>query len=233
MRISQKLASIAQRLKWPAICTLCNQYHPTALALCPACLAHIKPAGIACSICANPLNDGVAGLCGSCIQQKPWFDEAWIPCPFEEPLRSLIHQFKYQQSLYLTGLLTHLMLKVLPVDIKPDCLIPVPLHPERMKMRGFNQAALLARNLSRKTGIACDLYNSHKIIHTKPQAGLSRKTRLLNLRQVFTVKPIQAKHIVIVDDLMTTGSTVNGLSRLFKEQGVERISVWCCARTVF
>lgn len=231
MLLRKKLASITQRLKPPIICTLCNQYHKATTALCPTCLSHIKPIGIACAICANPLLDGLPGLCGLCIQKKPWFDKVFVPCSFEDPLRSLLHQFKYHQHLHLTKLFVHFMLQAFPKEIKPDYLVPMPLHPKRLTTRGYNQAALLAKMLAKKTNIPCQFNLCEKIINTPPQVELPRKERLKNLRKAFIVHPLQAKHIVIVDDLLTTGSTANALARQFKQQGIETVSVWCCART--
>lgn len=227
----KKLASIAQRLKLPAICPLCNQYHRNNTALCLSCFSSILSTGAACTICANPLPDGIPGLCGLCIKQKPWFDEVWVSHPFEEPLRSLIHRFKYNQGLYLAKTLVSLMEKDFPEDTKPDYLIPVPLHPERLKIRGYNQAAILTQLLSRKYNIPYRLNLCRKVINTAPQATLPSEERKKNLQKAFSVKPFQAQHIVIVDDLLTTGSTVNELARLFRKNGVDRISVWCCART--
>lgn len=229
----QKLLSITQTLRLPSICTLCNQLHKNSFAICSACVEYIKPLGFACRSCAYPLPDEGYMLCGQCIKQPPAFDNALVHYIFEEPLRSLLHQFKYYNGLYLTSFLGQLMLQAAQEQmLTAECLIPVPMHPRRLKQRGFNQAVVLTKFLARKLSLPYDLTRCQKIINTAPQASLNSEQRKKNLRNAFRVTALPYQHVVLIDDLLTTGSTANELARSIKNTGVKRVDVWCCARTI-
>lgn len=226
-----KMASITQRFRLPSICAICNQYHRDQLAVCTACHELLEPVGPACRHCALPLPDSNFLVCGHCSKKKPYFDQAIAAYRFEEPLRTLLHEFKYHEGLYLCSFLASLILHSLPQDAeKPQCLLPVPMHPSRLRQRGFNQAAELTKQLGHALDLPYDLSRCKKIINTAPQAGLCAAQRRRNLRHAFQVKPLLYQHITLVDDLLTTGSTVNELARVLKQQGVSRVDVWCCAR---
>ena len=228
-----KIASIAQMLRLPVICGLCNQYHTGQLAICTECTALLTPLGPACSHCALPLVDSTFMICGRCIRKKPYVDTVITAYRFEEPLRTLLHEFKYREGLYLSTFLTSLMLHALPAEAcKTECFIPVPMHPKRLRQRGFNQAAELAKHLSRKLKIPCDLSYCRKSVNTVPQAGLNAQERRKNLLHAFEAKATPYQHITLIDDLLTTGSTANELARMLKNQGVSRVDLWCCARAV-
>lgn len=228
----QRLRSITQSLRLPALCLLCHQFHQDRLAVCHECVALFTPLGFCCRQCAAPLFDSNHPLCGQCIKKPPHFDTALVSYRFEEPLRSLLHQFKYNHSLYLTSLLGELMLKALNSNyVQPQCLIPVPMHRMRLKTRGFNQAVVLARFLAKKLKLPCDSSSCVKIINTSPQAELGGEQRRKNLRNAFACPPLPYKHIALIDDLLTTGSTAHELAYTLKNSGVERVDIWCCART--
>lgn len=230
----QKLRSITQRLRLPSICTLCNQFHNGPLAVCSYCVSMITPIGPACEKCAYPLPEGSHLICGHCIKKPPHFDKTFIAYTFEEPLRGLLHQFKYHNGLYLCSFLCHLMLKAVEKNTHfGECLIPVPMHPKRLKQRGFNQAAVLTTSLAKQLKIPFDLYSCQKIINTAPQASLDGNQRQKNLLNAFSISPLPYQHIVLIDDLLTTGSTANELAASLKKSGVARVDVWCCARTIY
>lgn len=227
----QKIASITQLLRLPSVCVLCSQYHRSPYALCQACSLLCKPINVACQYCALPLPDQKFLVCGRCSKQKPAFDSTTAAYRFEEPLRTLLHQFKYHEALYLRTFLVQLILDSLAnKTITTQCLIPVPLHPKRLRQRGFNQAAELSKLLAKHLNIPCELNLCKKIVHTVPQVSLSGKQRRRNLHHAFQAKSTNYQHITVVDDLMTTGSTANELASLLKRQGVARVDVWCCAR---
>lgn len=229
----QKLWSITQTLRLPSICVLCNQYHKNATAVCASCIAFIKPIGPCCQYCACPLPDADYPICGQCIKTPPHFDKALIAYTFEEPLRGLLHQFKYHNGLYLRSFLIQLMLHSWKeTTVMPQCLIPVPMHPQRLRKRGFNQAAILAKSLSRALNIPYDVHRCKKRLNTAPQASLDGEQRQKNLRHAFTVEPLPYEHVMLVDDLLTTGSTANELAHTLKKSGVKRVDIWCCARTI-
>lgn len=220
-------------LRLPSVCVLCHRYHQEPLAVCQLCSDLFKKIGPACSYCAYPLPDETFLVCGLCCKEKPLFDKAVIGYVFEEPLRTLLHDFKYKEAFYLRSLLVKLMVETLTGDnLQTQCLVPVPLHPKRLRQRGFNQAAELCKLLAKKLNLNYDLNLCKKLIHTEAQVSLASKQRRKNLRQAFQSKPSHYQHITLIDDLMTTGSTANELARAFKQQGVARVDLWCCARTV-
>lgn len=230
----QKLSSIAQSLRMPSVCILCKQFHKNSMAVCTDCMTFVKPLGSACQQCAYPLPDDGYLICGYCIKKPPHFDRAIIAYRFEEPLRGILHQFKYHNGLYLNSFLSQLILNAaqqLKTSI-PQCLIPVPMHPQRLKIRGFNQAALLAKTLARKLNRPCNLTACEKRINTAPQASLDGEHRQKNLQNAFHVTAIPYEHIALIDDLLTTGSTANELALNLKKMGVKQVDIWCCARAV-
>ncbi len=233
----QKIASITQLFRLPAICGLCNQYHSDVFAVCNDCQQSLTPLGPACRHCAQPLPDNNFLVCGRCCQKKPFIDNVITAYCFDEPLRVLLHEFKYREGLHLLTFLTQLMINALPdIHYKTECLIPVPMHPKRLRARGFNQAAELTKQLHKKLNLPYDLHACKKIVNTPAQAGLNAKMRSSNLRNAFSLKgKIKGKnyqHITLVDDLMTTGSTANELARTLKKQGVAQVDLWCCAKVI-
>lgn len=229
----RKIGSLTQSLRLHSLCILCNQFHNSGMAICSYCIQLMPRLGYACQYCAYPLPDAHPLICGRCIKNKPFFDRALINYTFEEPLRGLLHQFKYHNGLYLGSFLSHLMMNALPhPEDLPQCFIPVPMHPQRIKSRGFNQAAVLARILAKKLQLPYDLTRCKKIRNTLPQASLDGEQRQKNLHHAFTTKQLPWQHVALIDDLLTTGSTANELAFTLKMAGVKRVDVWCCARTV-
>ena len=227
----QKIASISQCFYIPTICTLCQHHHRDHDAICKSCAQYLKPITHPCQICCRPLPSQDFLLCGLCLKKKPHFDRAIIHYLFEEPLRSLLHALKYENALYLRRFLAQLMLDAYDTRIsQADCLIPIPLHPARMRQRGFNQAAELTKIIARKINLPYNNKLCHKVTNTLPQVGLNGKARQTNLRHSFEVKKSTYQHVILIDDLMTTGSTANELAWSLKQQGVKRVDVWCCAR---
>lgn len=189
--------------------------------------------GPACRHCAIPIPDDHFLVCGPCGTKKPAIDSVLTAYRFEEPLRTLLHEFKYHEGLYLGTFLTDLMLHALPTQpYETQCLIPVPMHPARLRQRGFNQAVELTKHLGRQLKLPYKLSHCQKIINTVPQAGLNADQRKKNLRHAFQAKRLPYQHVTLVDDLLTTGSTANELARTLKNQGVARVDLWCCARVV-
>lgn len=228
----EKLCSIARSIRLPSICVLCNQFHSTISAVCMPCIALMPQLGFTCTHCAYPLFDADYLVCGQCIKNTPHFDRTLCAYAFEEPLRSLIHQFKYQQKLYLASFLSQLIINAWEEgSIKPQCLIPMPMHPKKLKIRGFNQTVLLAQTLAKRLQIPMDLSCCKKVVNTMPQAQLDGEARPQNIKGAFQVSAMPYQHVALIDDLLTTGSTANELAVSIKKTGVEQVDLWCCART--
>lgn len=229
----RKLASIAQQLRLPRVCILCKQFHHGPDAVCEICNKLFINIENPCKFCSRPLPDSNFLICGQCIKHRPYFDNTYAANKFEEPLRGLIHTFKYHGALYLRSFLSNLIIERLPNDaLKTQCLIPVPIHTKRLQERGFNHTVELSKYIGIKLEINHEPNMCKKIRHTQPQAELSEKDRRKNLNKAFKIYKCKYSHVTLIDDLMTTGSTANELAMMLKQQGVSQVDVWCCARAV-
>ena len=147
----------------------------------------------------------------------------------------MIHQLKIQHHLYQARALGTLLASRVPIWYAnhplPDLILPVPLHPLRIRERGFNQAVEIARPAARQFGLPLDLRGIRRIKHTAAQSGLNADERSLNLAQAFAAtRNYTGLSIAVLDDVVTTGQTMHALCQLLKEHGAQRIEVWCCAR---
>lgn len=205
--------------------------------LCDGCSADLPRNDAACARCALPLFSSIAdppgALCGPCINQPPAFDRVLAPWLYSFPVNSLIGHFKYgKQRAFgrpLAGLLTR-EIAALRND-RPDCLIPVPMHPSRERERGFNQAEEIALWLADGLGVpvASHLVQRRKLGDT--QSGLTRRQRLVNLKGAFRVSGPIPEHVAVVDDVVTTGATAEELARKLKKAGARTVEIWALART--
>ena len=218
---------------YPATCILCGFPGAKDRDLCDACAADIMVNISACQLCAIPLPEHAdQQLCGQCIQKKPVYDSAWSPFIYSQPLEWIIQQIKFNSRLSYTRVLSDLMMSRLPViEDKPDCIIAVPLHLRRLRQRGFNQSLEIIRPLAKHLNIPVDNKNCIRKKYTLPHSAMDAKQRRKNIKNVFEFSNENGyQHIILFDDVVTTGSTVNELSRLIKRQGVKRIDVWSLSR---
>lgn len=216
----------------PSRCLLCLETLTTGDALCSGCSRDLPWIGAHCRRCALPLP--VDGLCGPCQRETPSYDSVSAPLIYGTPVDALLRGLKFHDRLDYARTLAGFVadqVRVSAVEM-PTLLVPVPLHPRRLRERGFNQAAQLAAYIGRDLCIPMDARACERLRHTPPQSDLSAAARRRNLHEAFrVVRPNPPSHIAIVDDVMTTGATVDALSRVLRRQGVERIEVWVCART--
>ncbi|SDS93452.1 comF family protein [Pseudomonas oryzae] len=222
----------------PAACLLCDLHADTSHALCGACQDELPWLGAHCSVCALPLP--AAGLtCAHCLRRPPNFARVEAPWRYAFPVDALITRFKHQSAWplgrLLAGLLAehlrHAHLEGLP---RPELLLPVPLARARLRRRGFNQAALLARWLGEalRMEVREDLVLRPQ--DTAAQQGLDAAARKRNLRGAFALSDAPAvagRHVALVDDVLTTGATVEALARLLRRAGATRVDIYCLART--
>lgn len=225
--LTHKLAHLNNWLL-PQSCFLCGE--SSTLALCAGCLADLPYQNTACICCADVLKE--AGVCPRCQKQPPPYTHTQAVFSYIYPIDKLIPAAKFNQNLTVLNILGNLMAQHLTIEPPPDVLIPVPLHSKRLRQRGYNQSLELAKCISKHTGIPLDYYACKRIKNTLPQTTLYGDERQTNLVGAFTVERLkpQWRHIVLVDDVMTTGSTVTELALVFKKAGVQRVDVWCCAR---
>ncbi len=226
--------TIIQDWVYPPTCLLCGDHGNNQMDLCQSCYISLPFYQGGCSLCAAPMPATTAEtkVCGECQIKPPDFSMTHASFAYQEPVRYLIHGLKFKSHFANARLLATLMKKQLQsFGDKPDLLIPVPLHPQRYLQRGFNQSVEITKHLSKALHIPYSLNSCRRIRHSKPQAELSAKQRRRNLHRTFSVQiPKNIESIAIIDDVMTTGSTVRSIAKTFKQHGIAKIQIWVCAR---
>lgn len=215
----------------PHDCLLCGIATGEAL-ICGDCFAalphHDQPA---CPQCALPTPDGQ--LCGRCLNNSPAFDRAVAAFDYRYPLAEVLHNFKYAGQLALGRFLAETLLERVQHERWPDVLLPMPLHPARLRERGFNQAAEIAKRAALATALPLSFDLLAKVRDTAPQASLPWKDRQANMKGAFAcTADITGKRIVLIDDVMTTGATLNEAAKALKKSGATDVAVWVVARTL-
>ena len=232
----QRLLDQAVARLLPPTCVLCGAPGTRGLDLCPGCLADLPHNHHPCSRCAHPLpwDLQATGVCGACQRQPPPQDASHIPFLYQDAIPSLVIGAKFHGRLNLARLLGLCLARSLRQEgiRRPDIIIPVPLHPQRMRERGYNQALEIARALSRELAIPVDPSLCARLRATPPQVGLEREERRHNVRGAFgVIGPVAGGHLVILDDVVTTGGTAGELARVLRQAGAARIDLWAVART--
>ncbi|MBT2969825.1 MAG: ComF family protein [Candidatus Thiodiazotropha sp. (ex Ctena orbiculata)] len=224
-----------QNLLYPRDCLLCGAAGDFEHHLCPPCQRRLPFNLHACPGCALPLPPEVPAsqLCGRCIRRSAEITRTITAMTYQPPVNRLIGMLKFHNRLHLVEPLAGLLIERLGEDYdRPDLLIPVPLHPVRLRERGFNQSVEIARVLARRCGLSHDWRLCRRIKHTPPQAELKREARRKNLHRAFEIcADLSGSHLVVVDDVITTGATVAELGRLLKKAGAKRVDAWALART--
>lgn len=225
---------IIQNFLYPPICLICGSPGRSELDLCVHCESSLPYNRFCCSVCGERLPDrNGPDLCGKCAFRMPEYDSTRSMFLYREPVRYLIRSLKFYSNYACARLLGHLMAEYLQSNCVtlPDLIVPVPLHPNRLKERGFNQSIELARKVSATLEIPMRLDPCIRRRDTVPQSGLGSKQRRKNLKGAFEIhRPIEGKHVAIFDDVITTGCTVNEMASLLRKNGVETIEVWSVAR---
>jgi len=223
-------------LLFPSRCRLCNAVPVAGTTLCQPCLNDLPWLESSCCHCARPLPPGVDTLlCGACLSRSPAFDAATALLHYRAPADYLIQRLKFSGELAVASLLADLLADKI-ADRRaplPDLLIPVPLHPSRLRLRGFNQATELARHLGRRLAVPVNHRLCQRDRRTEPQSLTPLRQRRRNLHKAFSMRSRQpvGAHVAIIDDVMTTGHTAEELARVLRPTGVTRIEVWVIARS--
>ncbi len=216
----------------PYTCILCGSASQQDLDLCCDCEADLPLIENACQQCAIPLDAEQDLLCAQCQNKPPAFHRSFALFHYNPPIDGFIMDLKFHHKLLYAHILGKLLLKKINNCDKPEYIIPVPLHPKRLRQRGFNQALEIAKPIANALQIPIETQSIKRIENTDSQSQIDASKRQKNLKNAFeVVEPIQARHVAIVDDVVTTGSTVNALATKLVEQGVKQIDVWCSART--
>lgn len=218
---------------WKDYCSLCGGTATSSKLLCANCLNDILTDRSVCRRCALPLETEVSPDCGACQASPPPYRSVFAFASYRAPLDRLILQFKFQQKVSVGHNLGLLMAREITQQqlSMPDVLVPVPLHASRLRQRGYNQALELARPIARKLKLSLDINSCVRQKATTEQTGLSAKKRASNLKGAFAVNgSFKDKKVAIIDDVMTTGSTVHELSQQLINAGARQVDVWVCAR---
>lgn len=218
----------ALRLLLPQQCFACGTGSGDGV-LCRACLASLPGTGLErCPLCALPALG--AQICGACLARVPPYDASLAALDYAFPVDRIVHALKYAHRLAVVRLFIDLLVRQ-PVP-EADIVLPMPLHEARLRQRGFNQAAELARPLARHWGLPVLLDGVVRDLDTRPQAGLPWGERAANMRGAFRVRrPLAGLRIVVLDDVMTTGATLAELARCLKAAGAARVENRVVART--
>jgi len=234
LKLVNYCTNFIQARLFPASCVLCGAAGHVGRDLCQACEADLPRIDPACPSCGMPLSEAEHLLCGKCLQSPPPFHHTISPYYYAPPLIQLITRFKFQHALAMTRVFSDLLARHIDTSQrKPECIIPVPLHPRRLRERGYNQSLEIARLLGKRLGIAIDYQLCQRTRYTSPQTGLAARERKRNVKNAFGLTgPCHYRHIAILDDVITTGHTVTELAGLLRKNGVEEIAVWSVARAV-
>jgi len=226
--------NFAQSLLLPPRCLLCGADAGGGHDLCCHCAAALPMATPSCPRCALPLAvDGGAVPCGRCLRRSPPYERAVAAFRYADPVDRLVHGLKFSGRLSHARLLGELLAERIAADgaVLPAALVPVPLHPRRLRERGFNQALELARPLARRFGLPLRHAVVRRIRDTAAQSGLAQRARRGNVRGAFSVSAVLPEDdVAIVDDVVTTGATVDALAVALRRAGARRVTVWCVAR---
>ncbi len=234
---------------FPSRCILCQQtiikYAVNQhIEICAECYQFLPHNVHCCAHCALPLSEDMgletvrksAILCGRCIKQDPQFDYAYSLFRYQDEVIRLVHRLKFGEKISYARSIGELLLKkmtdeLLPEQGEPECIIPVPLHNSRLRKRGYNQATEISRLIAKKTDLPIEQNLVLRQRSTLTQTGLKVKQRQKNIKGAFKMTAtLNVKHVLIIDDVITTGATVNELAKVLKKSGIERIGVLSIAR---
>ncbi len=234
-----KLFLIIRDILFPPCCAACQArpFVQEGDRLCHDCLESIRPIEPpVCTVCGQPFHgpQGTGHTCGRCIKDPPSFNTARSAFQYHGSVRTLIHRIKYNDDGYALRALASLAMEHVLLDyVKPDMVIPVPLHSKRLRKRGFNQSLRFAGMIFPHIPLGIDVLS--RTLNTKPQTELSMKERLRNVKNAFeTASPLPegVETILLLDDVYTTGATVRACAKVLKKAGAKEVHVFTVARTV-
>lgn len=217
----------------PCRCVVCGLQN-RAGNLCAPCRQQLPMCEAACMVCGLALDDLKVTICGGCQGRQPACEAVLAACWYEFPVRQLVARFKFQADLVAGRVLSDLLLERIGRQSAPapDALIPVPLHSRRLSRRGFNQAYEIGRRIHSVLGHKLIGTGLRRVRATRPQTGLKAAQRRVNLAGAFKWRgpAVRGAHLVLVDDVMTTGQTLQSCSAVLREAGAARVEAWVLAR---
>lgn len=214
----------------PIPCRLCGADCQNQV-LCPNCIKDLPELKSVCPQCSLPTS--ASQRCGQCLSNPPEQNTSISIYQYKDPIDRLIADFKFNDKLYLSQFFAEKILTKLNHRPLPELLIPIPLHPQRLKQRGYNQSFELAKILSKSLSIPVSNSFLERIINTQPQSSMPFKQRKNNIKHAFKAADgLPFKHIALIDDVLTTGHTANAAAKTLKKAGATTIEVWTIARTI-
>lgn len=184
-----------------------------------------------CPVCALPTPAGE--VCGHCLKDPPLFTRTIAVFSYSFPLDKLVQAMKYGEQLALANAFAEKLALSIDKSDLPDGIVPMPLHPAKLRERGFNQSLLLAATVARKLNLELLASACQRVRDTPPQSALPWKERKRNVRNAFRCdKDLSGKRVALVDDVLTTGASMNALAEAVHKRGATEISVWVVARTL-
>lgn len=224
---------------YPPRCAACRNEVGAAHSLCTTCFSSIRMiSDPACACCGEPFDFAVekGALCGKCLSDPAPYDRACSVMVYDDASRRMITSFKYSDRTHLSIVLSQLMsARGHELLSACDVIAPVPLHWRRHLMRRYNQSYLLARQLAQKTGKPVMKRLVRRVRYTSQQTGLSRTEREKNVRGAFKVSAranVKDKAVLLIDDVLTTGATIESCARALKKAGAGKVFVLTAARRV-
>lgn len=210
-------------------CLLCGTPSRNGI-WCDACEAGLPVLDtMLCPHCALPTSDG--SICGRCLKRPPAFDRTVAAYAYTFPLDQLVQALKFGEQLVLAKALAEQLAR--RVEHRPDFILPMPLHPLRLRERGYNQSLELARHLGRELDIPVFANHVQRVRATLQQSSLPWRERRRNVRRAFTcTTSLHGKHVALVDDVMTSGATLEELAHTVRRAGAGEVSAWVVARTL-
>ena len=214
----------------PPACLLCVGYG-AADGLCKGCRQSLPRLPVPhCPICAAPGTG--AEVCGRCLTRRPAFDRVVAALAYAFPADALVRALKYRGGLACARPLAGALADALDSEPYPDLVMPMPLAPRRLRERGFNQAMEIARLVGAEFGLAITANGCRRSRESAPQASLPWKERAANVRNAFACElDLAGKTVAVVDDVLTTGATLNELALTLKRRGAREVWGWVVART--
>ena len=233
------LLEAAVSLLYPSVCTICGRSVGAGEYLCDQCEAKtVRIVAPFCQKCSEPFEGAItsAFTCANCAHRTIYFDAAVAAYRGRGIVRQVIHEFKYGRKIHLRHLVARWLHAALDDERlcgrRFDVIVPVPLHPARQRERGFNQASVLAELLSAQTSIPAKPV-LERIRYTTTQTALDRSERMENLHNAFRLRKnadVRGLRVLLVDDVLTTGSTLNECARLLKRAGALSVHAATAAR---
>lgn len=215
----------------PGRCLVCREPGAAGRDLCPACTAALPWMPHACIRCAQPLPTADP-VCGACLRRPPPLDAVIAAFDYGFPVDRLLPRFKFHRDLAAGALLGACLAQATSHALRPAALVPVPLHRARLRERGYDQALELARVLARRHALPLRTDLLCRVRATAPQSRLDAKARRRNVRHAFAIQRLAdaPAHVVLIDDVMTTGATLHAAAHALRRAGVRRVDAWVCAR---